>query len=295
MLGAGPAAWGGEVGEVGGYGVDAVVAAEVVAGATIRPPVAPRSPGGRVAHGNRAARSQALLRVPVDPSRGERQDRSGATRARLGGRNAGHVLAPVAGLRRPNPRGNRRCPRGSCGPSADRRRLKCGPSQVRGGDVDGLACRPGSVPPYGGGDHPSTTTVAGRLQRSTRVLGRAALDRTRVRRLPGTAGGTGLLDLAPGGVYLAGPVARTAGGLLHHRFTLAAPHVSRRGGEAVCSLWHCPAGCPGWLLATTLPCGARTFLGVPLVRGARRGRPASPSEDSVSARCPVRRGELRDG
>ncbi len=27
-----------------------------------------------------------------------------------------------------------------------------------------------------GGDHPSTTTVAGRLQRSTRVLGRAALD-----------------------------------------------------------------------------------------------------------------------
>ncbi|GAB3048334.1 hypothetical protein GCM10027053_03000 [Intrasporangium mesophilum] len=30
---------------------------------------------------------------------------------------------------------------------------------------------------------------------------------------------------------------------------------------AVCSLWHCPAGHPGWLLATTLPCGARTFLG----------------------------------
>jgi hypothetical protein len=49
---------------------------------------------------------------------------------------------------------------------------------------DGLACRPGSVPPYGGGDHPSTTAVAGRLQRSTRVLGRAALERTRIRRLP---------------------------------------------------------------------------------------------------------------
>ncbi len=30
-----------------------------------------------------------------------------------------------------------------------------------------------------GGDHPSTTTVAGRLQRSTRALGRAALERAR--------------------------------------------------------------------------------------------------------------------
>src|SRR5215218_3078279 len=30
---------------------------------------------------------------------------------------------------------------------------------------------------------------------------------------------------------------------------------------AVCFLWHCPAGHPGWALPTTLPCGARTFLG----------------------------------
>ena len=30
---------------------------------------------------------------------------------------------------------------------------------------------------------------------------------------------------------------------------------------AVCSLWHCPAGHPGWALPTTLLCGARTFLG----------------------------------
>jgi extracellular elastinolytic metalloproteinase len=30
---------------------------------------------------------------------------------------------------------------------------------------------------------------------------------------------------------------------------------------AVCSLWHCPAGRPGSVLPTTLPCGARTFLG----------------------------------
>ncbi len=30
---------------------------------------------------------------------------------------------------------------------------------------------------------------------------------------------------------------------------------------AVCSLWHCLAGCPGWVLPTALLCGARTFLG----------------------------------
>src|SRR4051794_40719218 len=30
--------------------------------------------------------------------------------------------------------------------------------------------------------------------------------------------------------------------------------------QAVCSLWHFPAGCPGWVLPTALPCGARTFL-----------------------------------
>ena len=39
---------------------------------------------------------------------------------------------------------------------------------------------------------------------------------------------------------------------------------------AVCSLWHCPAGRPGWALPTTLPCGVRTFLGGR--HAARRGR-----------------------
>jgi hypothetical protein len=48
--------------------------------------------------------------------------------------------------------------------------------------ADGPACRPGSVRRQGRrGDHPSTTTVAGRLQRSTRALGRAALERARAR------------------------------------------------------------------------------------------------------------------
>jgi hypothetical protein len=30
--------------------------------------------------------------------------------------------------------------------------------------------------------------------------------------------------------------------------------------SAVYFLWHFPAGYPGWLLATTVPCPARTFL-----------------------------------
>ena len=113
---------------------------------------------------------------------------------------------------------------------------------------DESACKPGSVPRAGcpdrGDGHPSRVAIADDLQRPTRVLGRAALGRT-------------LSGLAPGGVYRADPVTRIAGGLLHHRFTLTA---TTEVVEAVCFLWHCPAGHPGWLLATTLPCGARTFL-----------------------------------
>ena len=66
------------------------------------------------------------------------------------------------------------------------------------------------------------------------------------------------LGLAPGGVYRADPVARVAGALLPHRFTLAC--AGRSPPSAVCSLWHFPAGRPDWPLASTLPCGAPTFL-----------------------------------
>ncbi len=84
------------------------------------------------------------------------------------------------------------------------------------------------------------------------------------------------LGLAPSGVCLATGVTPGAGGLLHHRFTLTGPR-----GPAVCFLWHCPAGHPGWALPTTAPYGARTFLGdaVPAVCGPlrRRDRPADSS------------------
>ena len=50
------------------------------------------------------------------------------------------------------------------------------------------------------------------------------------------------------------PVARNAGALLPHRFTLTTARV------AVCFLWHFPASHLGLLLAITLLCEVRTFL-----------------------------------
>src|SRR5213076_1556484 len=101
-------------------------------------------------------------------------------------------------------------------------------------------------------------------------IGRAALERLR-RRTPSRV--VRPLGLAPGGVYRATPVTRGAGGLLPHRFTLTASRPEP--GAAVCFLWHFPAGRPGLPLATTLPCGARTFLGAGFPR--RRDRPAGSS------------------
>ncbi len=62
-----------------------------------------------------------------------------------------------------------------------------------------------------------------------------------------------LSDLAPSEVYLAEALTRLTGGLLHHRFTLT-------DFSAVYFLLHFLAGYPGWLLATAMLCGARTFL-----------------------------------
>ena len=46
--------------------------------------------------------------------------------------------------------------------------------------------------------------------------------------------------------------------------------------SAVCSLWHCPAGRPDWVLPSTLPCGVRTFLG-PVAAGSDRSFPTTPA------------------
>ena len=77
--------------------------------------------------------------------------------------------------------------------------------------------------------------------------------------------GRPLLDLAPGGVCIAGDVAAAAGGLLHRRFTLTPSE-----DEAVCFLLHFPASCLEWGLPTTLPYGVRTFLDACTPRQPRR-------------------------
>jgi len=46
--------------------------------------------------------------------------------------------------------------------------------------------------------------------------------------------------------------------------------------SAVYFLWHFPAGHPGWLLATTVPCPARTFLPRRFAPKGQRGRPPDP-------------------
>jgi len=122
----------------------------------------------------------------------------------------------------------------------------------------------------GVGDHPSTTVVTGGLLRSTRELGRAALQHSR------TAPWGGFLTLLQ--VGFAEPL-RSPGALVVSCTTVS-PLPPGRNREAVCSLWHCPAGHPGWVLPTTSPCGARTFLGPP------RGGTRSPGQ-------PIRTGEPR--
>jgi len=82
-----------------------------------------------------------------------------------------------------------------------------------------------------------------------------------------------LLGLAPDGVYLAGPVTRTAGGLLPHRFTITCALVEGHRQSALCCTFHrvappgCyPASCPvesglssaAWTAATVLPTHHRT-------------------------------------
>jgi hypothetical protein len=129
---------------------------------------------------------------------------------------------------------------------------------------------------------PSISACRRRQARATYPQARTGRPRTPAQPRPGTEP----LGLAPGGVYRATPVTRGAGGLLHHRFTLTARSATRTGREAVCSLWHCPAGRPGLPLTTTLPCGVRTFLGGG-DEPRRRGRPA---DSSAPATVPTRSG-----
>lgn len=149
-------------------------------------------------------------------------------------------------------------------------------SYGRGGGRVGLyagSCLPGALRRRG--RRPSIWDRRCRRPRAVHPRTRAGSPRSSAQSRQPTAP----LDLAPDGVYRAAQVALGAGGLLHHRFTLTGSRGPAAVRPAVCFLWHCPAGHPGWALPTILPCGVRTFLGEARRRwrGPRRGRPAGSS------------------
>ena len=176
---------------------------------------------------------------------------------------------------RPVPSTSRRCAATST-PSrnAEHEPTKAGDGRV--GLYAGFCPRAPRGLPMGG--HPSRPAVAGRLQRSTRRLGRAALERLRRT----AANRASLLTLLRVG-FTEPP---RSPGVLVVSYTTVSPLPPARERLAVCSLWHCPAGHPGLLLTTTLPCGARTFLGDgvspptrPPSRLVRRARQSSAAVD----------------
>ncbi len=134
--------------------------------------------------------------------------------------------------------------------------LRCRPEPWVAGEP---ACRPGSVHPrMRAGGHPSGAAVAGSLVRPTRE------HRTgRPQTLAQEAENSGTLPSWP----CSGWGLPSRPGHPGRWWSLTPPfhpYLPGRPGagpwEAVCFLWHCPAGHPGSVLPTTLPCGARTFL-----------------------------------
>jgi hypothetical protein len=138
-----------------------------------------------------------------------------------------------------------------------RRRVKSLTQVLRAGFaeswLDGLTDTPGSVFPsryqHGSSGHPSTDAVADALQRPTRTLRASSPQACPV--WPCSGWGLPSLPGHPGSWWSLTPP--------FHPYLPC--HVRKaRGRQAVCSLWHWPAGYPEWALPTTLLCGARTFL-----------------------------------
>ena len=95
------------------------------------------------------------------------------------------------------------------------------------------------------GDHLSGSAIANTLVQPTRASN-------------GTSRPFALLGLAPGGVCLAGDITATAGGLLHHRFTLTGGCEAVAGNLPLCCT--IPSGHPARPLAGAMLYGVRTFL-----------------------------------
>ncbi len=128
-------------------------------------------------------------------------------------------------------------------------------------------------PGFVGGDHFSRTAITRRLQQPTRE-----------------SNGSSRSGAAEAAVPPAWSCSRRGlpcqsghpdrGALLPHLFTLTA-RSRCRGRAAVCFLWHCPGPRGRWVLPTTVPCGARTFLSATHLRTS----PSDRLAHSVRSYC----------
>ena len=134
------------------------------------------------------------------------------------------------------------------------------------------ACRPDSVRRAEArrDDHSSGRPVARPLEPSTRMLGRAVLWRPEAPRMP--------IRCCSGWGLACRSCRHDRGELLPRRFTLAVG--SRRTGRRLGGMLSVPlsvalglSACCAWPLASTLPCGVRTFL-QSRREAAASGRPA---------------------
>jgi hypothetical protein len=135
---------------------------------------------------------------------------------------------------------------------------------------DESACKPDSVPGPEPGWRSSICDDRCRSPGAIYPEARASSPRT----LPRVPGGT-LLDLAPGGVCLATPVTRGAGGLLHHRFTLTPTPLREPGRSVLCGT--VPRVAPGGCYPP--PCSVESGLSS-MPRDIATARPTRP-RDSV--------------
>ena len=151
---------------------------------------------------------------------------------------------------------------------------------VRARFRDEPACKPDSVAPKRADDHPSATVVTDRLRRFRRAT------------YPGAS-----CEQHSNGVRGPGGPSWSCSrwGLPSHPshlgcwWSLTPPFHPYPVAGAVCSLWHFPAGHPGWALPTTLLCGVRTFLDL------RRDHPADSSASQGSPNlAPGQPGRIRN-
>jgi hypothetical protein len=193
------------------------------------------------------ARAASLLRQPTDPTPRIGQDRPGTPRARERFRNPGHPQPPLVRFRGPHPERCRCC----AGNLADSSRTGRVPNPRTAGQTlsaDGLAHRPGSVRRPASRRHGWRPSISEcRCRHPPATYPRARTDRPRT---------LAVWSCSRWGLP-------SHDGLPPRWWSLAPPFHPYRCSEERRRSVFCgtdPAGHPGWVLPTTLSCGARTFL-----------------------------------